>query len=279
MSNAIEKALLVLSNFADGNTPIGTVELAERLNFNKTTASRILNTLKRHNFLEQNPYTKQYSLGPAVAQLGKAITQSLSGQTTIIAQPYCDRLRDEIGETVHFQVLSGNHFYLAYEARGSNPVSVAIDVGDTVYPTIHSGAKAIAAFSDPVQIDKWLNGQLPVFTSRSVTDPRKIRAMYNKFTELGYAIDDREYSENIYAISAPVFNNNGTPVAAVVVVVPYSRKKNCEREEVIQAMKETAGLISSRLLYPGSSPDSVEGSKKIKPVPPQDQQKSAERPY
>ena len=31
MSNAIEKALLVLSNFADGNAPIGTVELAERL--------------------------------------------------------------------------------------------------------------------------------------------------------------------------------------------------------------------------------------------------------
>lgn len=277
MSNAIEKALLVLSNFADGNAPIGTVELAERLNFNKTTASRILNTLKRHNFLEQNPYTKQYSLGPAVAQLGKAITQSLSGQTTIIAQPYCNRLRDQIGETVHFQVLSGNHFYLAYEARGSNPVSVAIDVGDTVYPTIHSGAKAIAAFSDPVQIDKWLNGQLPVFTSRSITDPRKIRAMYDKFTELGYAIDDREYSDNIYAISSPVYNNNGTPVAAVVVVVPYSRKKNCERKEVIQAMKETAGLISSRLLYPGPGP--VKSSKKIKPNPHQDQQKSVDQLY
>jgi DNA-binding IclR family transcriptional regulator len=275
MSNAIEKALLVLSNFADGNTPIGTVELAERLNFNKTTASRILNTLKRHNFLEQNPYTKQYSLGPAVAQLGKAITQSLSGQTTIIAQPYCNRLRDQIGETVHFQVLSGNHFYLAYEARGLNPVSVAIDVGDTVYPTIHSGAKAIAAFSDPAQIEKWLSGQLPVFTSRSVTDPRKIRAMYDKFVELGYAVDDREYSENIYAISSPVFNNDGTPVAAVVVVVPYSRKKNCERDEVIQAMKDTAGLISSRLLYPGS----VNSLKELKPIHPREQQKSVNQHY
>ena len=277
MSNAIEKALLVLANFADGNTPIGTVELADRLNFNKTTASRILNTLKRHGFLEQNPYTRQYSLGPAVAQLGKAITQSLSGQTTIIAQPYCDRLRDQIGETVHFQVLSGNHFYLAYEARGSNPVSVAIDVGDTVYPTIHSGAKAIAAFSDAALIDKWLNGKLPVFTSRSVTDPRKLRNMYEKFTELGYAIDDREYSENIFAIAAPVFNNNGTPIAAVVVVVPYSRKKNCEREEVIQAMKETAGLISSRLLYPGALP--VNGAEKTKSIPQQYQQKSVDQHY
>ncbi|MEJ2057201.1 MAG: IclR family transcriptional regulator [Desulfofustis sp.] len=248
MSNAIEKALLVLSHFADRNIPIGTVELAERLNFNKTTASRILNTLKRHNFLEQNTYTKQSSLGPAVAQLGKAITQSLSGQTTIIAQPYCDRLRDRIGETVHLQVLSGNHFYLSYEARGFNPVSVVIDVGDTVYPTIHSGAKAIAAFSEPALVDKWLNDKLPVFTSKSITDPRKIREMYAEFSRLGYAIDDREYSENMYTVAAPVFNGNGVPVAAVVVAVPYSRKKNLEREEVILEMNETAGLISARLL-------------------------------
>lgn len=276
MSNAIEKALLVLTNFADGNTPIGTLELADRLSFNKTTASRILNTLKRHGFLEQNPYTKQYSLGPAVAQLGKAITHSLSGQTTIIAQPYCDRLRDQIGETVHFQVLSGNHFYLAYEARGSNPVSVAIDVGDTVHPTIHSGAKAIAAFSEPALIDKWLNGQLPVFTSRSITDPRMIRAMYDRFIEMGYAVDDREFSDNIYAIGAPVYNNSGTPLAAVVVVVPYSRKSNCEREEVIQGMIETANLISSRLLYTGKLP--TENSKKV-PIPDNLPEESVDQPH
>lgn len=275
MSNAIEKALLILSNFAEGNRPVGTVELADRLNLNKTTASRIINTLKRHDFLEQNPYTRQYSLGPAVAHLGKAITQSLSGQTAIIAQPYCNRLRDQIGETVHLQVLSGNHLYLAYEARGFNPVSVAIDVGDTVYPSIHAGAKAIAAFSEPAQVDTWLNEKLPVFTSKSVTDPRKIREMYKKFSQLGYAIDDREYSENIYAIAAPVFNDVGVPVAAVGPVVPYSRKKNIERKEVIQEMTETAALISGRLHYTG--PESIYASKGTKKNPAKFQEDPADQ--
>jgi len=273
MYNAIEKALLVLSNFAEGNNPIGTIELADRLNLNKTTASRIVNTLKKHSFLEQNPHTKQYSLGPTVAQLGKAITQSLKGQTTIIAQPYCNRLRDQIGETVHLEVLSGNHFYLAYEARGPNPVSVAIDVGDTVYPNIHAGAKAIAAFSDQSQVDKWLRGSLPAFTSRSVTDPRKLRDMLNRFSEIGYAIDNREHAENVYAIAAPVYDNSGLAVASIVVVVPYSRKKNIEREEVILAVKETAGLVSGRLLYPGS--ELTNGMKGMNSKPQQQQEKSA----
>ena len=254
MSNAIEKALKVLSNFAEGNKPIGTVELAERLELNKTTASRIVNTLKKHNFLVQDPITKQYSLGPTVSQLGKAITQSLSGQTTFIAQPYCNRLRDHIGETVHFELLSGEYVYLAYAARGSNPVSVAIDVGDRVYINIHAGAKAIAAFSESGKVDHWLaNRKLPVFTSRSITDPRKIREMYRQFREQGFSVDDREYADNVYSIAAPVFDNSSQPVAAVMLVVPYSRKKNLEREEVILALKETATLISRRLLHPGPS--------------------------
>ena len=246
--NAIEKALLVLTSFADGNNPIGTVELAERLQLNKTTVSRIMKTLKRHDFLDQDPKTRQYRLGPVVAVLGKAIIQNLEGQKTFIAQPYCDRLRNQVGETVHFEVLSGNRIYLAYATRGPNPVSVAIDVGDVVYPNVHVGAKAIAAFTDPEQVDRWLKSELPVYTAKSISDPSKLRAKYAEFRENGMAIDDGEYDENVYAIGAPVFNHNGQAVAGIVIVAPYMRKQDLERPHVIRALKETAALISGRLL-------------------------------
>jgi DNA-binding IclR family transcriptional regulator len=248
--NAIEKALLVLSSFAGGNRPIGTVELAERLGLNKTTVSRTMTTLKKHNFLDQNPKTKQYSLGPMVATLGKAVIQSLDGQISIIAQPYCDRLRDQVGETVHLEVLSGNHLYLAYAVRGPNPVSVAIDVGDIVYPNVHAGAKVIAAFSDPEQVDAWLKNDLPVYTAKSMTDPSRLRARYKEFHDQGLSIDDGEYDENIYALGAPVFNHNNQAVAAIVIVAPYMRKQDLERPHVIRALKESATLVSGRLLAP-----------------------------
>ncbi len=248
--NAIEKALMVLSHFSNGNHPIGTVELSERLGFNKTTINRTMNILKRHNFLEQNPSTKQYSLGPMVAQLGKSITQSLDGQTALIAQPYCDRLREQIGETVHIEVVSGNHIYLAYTARGPNPVSVAVEVGDIVFPNVHAGAKAIAAFSDPEQIDLWLKNKLPAYTAKSITDSLSLREKFREIVENGVAIDDGEYDDNIYAIGAPVFDVNIRAVAGVVVLVPYMRKKELERKRVVRAIRETAGLISSRLLCP-----------------------------
>lgn len=248
--NAIEKALLVLSYFTESNRPIGTVELSERLGMNKTTVNRTMNILKKHNFLEQNPMTKQYSLGPVVAQLGKSITQSLDGQIAIIAQPYCDRLRDQVGETVHIEVVSGNHIYLAYTARGPNPVSVAVSVGDIVFPNAHAGAKAIAAFSAPEQADMWLKNNLPAYTANTMTDPSKVRERYINIIKDGVAIDDGEYDENIYAIGAPIFDNNRRAVAGIVIVAPYMRKKAVKRQHVIRAIKETSSLISSRLLCP-----------------------------
>ena len=248
--NAIEKTLLVLSSFANGNQPIGTIELADNLQLNKTTISRIVNTLKREKFLEQNPLTKQYSLGSMIAKLGKSITQSLEGQISIIAQPYCDRLRDEIGETVHFEVLSGNKIYLAYASRGPNPVSVAIQLGDRVYPHAHAGAKCVAAYTHPRLVEKWLESSLPQYSSRAVVDPKKLRKKYDAIISTGISIDDGEFDENIYAVAAPVFDENSRAIASVVIVSPYMRKENLDSPEVIRSLKETAMLITERLLCP-----------------------------
>lgn len=248
--NAIEKALLILSSFKQGNNPIGTVELADRLGLNKTTVSRIVNTLKRHNFLEQDPRTRQYGLGPMIATLGKSVIQSLDGQISIIAQPYCDRLRDQVAETVHLEVLSGNQIYLSYAVRGPNPVSVAINIGDRVYRNVHAGAKAITAFSDPEQVDLFLKGKQRVYTPNSITDPSKLREIYADIRQRGFAIDDGEYDENVYAIGSPVFDHNFHAVAAVVIVAPYMRKKELEKTYITRDLRETATLISSRLHCP-----------------------------
>jgi DNA-binding IclR family transcriptional regulator len=248
--NAIEKSLRVLAYFAENNTPIGTTELSEQLNLNKTTISRIVNTLKREKFLEQNPLTKQYSLGPMVARLSKSITQSLDGQSSLIAQPYCDQLRDEVGETVHFEVLSGSHIYLAYAARGHNPVSVAITIGDRVYPHIHAGARCIAAYSHPRLVDKWLQADLPKYYEDTETDTEKIVAGYREITAKGLSIDDGLYNHGIYAIAVPVFDNNGRAAASVVIVAPHMRKHNLENESTVAAIKKTAKAISERLFCP-----------------------------
>ncbi len=253
--NAIEKVLAILSYFAKNNKPIGTSELASSLNFNKATTSRILTTLRRESYLNQDPMTKQYQLGPMISALSKAITKNLNDQSSIIAHTFCDRLRDELSETVHFETLSGDHFFLAYASRCRNSVSVSIATGDRVYPQIHAGAKCIAAYTHPRLVSHWFK-VAPSATYAHVRFNRiDLKKEYNEIIRNGYAIDDGHHDKNLFSIAAPVFDNNGRAIASVVVVAPYIRKHRLQNQTTIHQIKSAAKHISEKLLCPHSYED------------------------
>jgi IclR family transcriptional regulator, KDG regulon repressor len=243
----IEKALSVLMCFAEWDTSLSTTELSIKLGTNKPTMSRILTTLRKHDFLEQEANTRRYRLGPAMAHMARAFNRNMNGEVVGIAKPIVDKLRDKIGETVNIEVLTGNNIYLAYTAKTPNPVSLTIDVGDQVRPHAHAGAKAIVAFSDPAEIEKWLARDLPVLNKNTVTDPDKLREVYKKIRQAGVAYDWEEYLDEINAVAAPIFNHKDHPVAAIIIVVPSYRMEKKWDSHLINLLKDAANKISKGL--------------------------------
>ena len=243
----IEKALLVFKSFAEGDASLSTTELSKKLGTNKATMSRVLSTLKKHDFLEQDPSTRRYRLGPAMAEMARAVNRNMNGEVVAVAKPIVDKLRDEVGETVHIEVRAGNNIYLAYAAVTRNPVSLTIEVGDQVMPHAHAGAKAILAFSELDVIERCLARKLLPLTENTVTDPDKLREMYREIRQTGVAYDRQEYLHEIYAIGAPVFNHGDNPVAAVVIVIPTYRMRKDWDDHFIDMLKEAANKISKRL--------------------------------
>lgn len=243
----IEKALMVFKCFAQEDSSLGTTELANRLNTNKATMSRVLTTLKKHDFLEQDPQNRRYRLGPAMVEMARAVNRTLSGTVVEVAGPFADALRDEVGETTHIEVLSGNNIYLAYVANTPNPISLTIAVGDRVMPHAHAGAKAIVAFSKPEVTENWLTRDLLPLTENTITDPDELRKIYEKIRETGIAFDSGEYLREVYAVGAPIFNHENNPVAAIIIVVPSYRMGKKWNRRFITQLKKTANSISSRL--------------------------------
>jgi DNA-binding IclR family transcriptional regulator len=246
--NAIEKALVVLLSFKDNNRACGTVELADRLGMHKATVSRVLNTLKKHNFLDQDPQTKLYSLGPAVASLSQALGQSLEGRLLGIAQPYLEELRDKVAETVHLEVLGGNNIYLAFTARGPQPLSASVAIGDRTLPNVHAGAKAITAFMAPKRVEAILANGLSSLTKNTITDPGILMVQYKQIRQTGIAFDRGELDDHIDAIAAPVFNHESRAVAAVAIVAPSYRMQGGNDAKLVENLKETAAAVSARLM-------------------------------
>jgi len=245
--NSIEKALEILRAFTPDNRPLRSVEISHRLEMNKATVNRILITLKKRGFVVQDDATRRYRLGPSTALLGRAVKQSLNGRVVTLAKPYLDSLRDKVGETVHLEVLTGERIFLSYSATGIRQVTVTPRVGDQMAINANAGAKAIMAFSPQETIEKALTGRLSKFTTKTVTDPGKIRKEYEKIRTTGFAYDKEEYDEDVHAIAAPIFNHEDQVVAAVVIIAPSFRMSSSIETGSLELLKDTANYISDRL--------------------------------
>ncbi len=245
--NSIEKALAILLSFTPENRPLQTVEISHRLEMNKATVNRILITLKNKGFVIQDQATRRYRLGPSTALLGRAVKQSLNGRLVALAKPYLDDLRDKVGETVHLEVLYDERIFLTYSAEGRRQVTVTPLVGDRMAINANAGAKAIMAFSPQEIIEKQLAGPLTKFTTKTVTDPNKIREEYTEIRTTGFAYDKEEYDNDVYAVAAPIFNHEDQIVAAVVIIAPSFRMSSRIETGALELLKDTATDISDRL--------------------------------
>jgi DNA-binding IclR family transcriptional regulator len=247
--SSVQKAIGILMAFTPHNLEMGTLELSQRLGIHQSTVSRLLGVLTYYNLLQQNPSTKKYHLGKATADLGRAINRSHSTQLVSIAQPFMDRLRDSVGESVSLEVMFGSSVILLTESPGPPPVSVAFNVGERVPLHVASGAKVVLAFSPPELIDKYINGKLKRYTPNTIINQKMFKSQLAEVRQQGVAYDRGEYNIDVFSIGAPIFNHVKKPIAAISVCAPAYRMKSRNESDLVSQLKKTAAEISAQLFY------------------------------
>ena len=245
------KILLVFTPY---NQEMGTVEISKKLGFHKATVSRILLALIRYGFLQQNPQTKKFMLGPSITSLGWTINHFLNTNLVHIAKPYIDELRNTLKETIVLEVLAGKSTVMAYIAEGPQRVRIAGTIGDRIPIHAAAGAKAILAFSSPEVRDNFIiNGAMPRFTPNTITDPEMFQLQLQDIRRQGFSFDNEEIDIGINAVGAPIFNYEEKPVAAVVLAGPSPRVTWDSDSPIVARLKDTAARISAQLHYNGES--------------------------
>lgn len=249
--NSIEKALEILVAFTPYNQEMGTGEISQKLGLHKATASRILRTLADKGFLQQDPETKKFSLGPAASAIGRAYVNGLNSNLVLLAKPFIDDLRSTLEETVVLEILSGTSTVMAYVAEGPQRVRIAGSVGDRLPVHAAAGAKAILAFSPPEKVEKLIAGRLPQLTANTITDIEAYKSGLDEIRRNGYSFDNEEIDIGINAVGVPIFDHDREPIAAVVVAGPSQRITGKADAAVVMRAKKTAAEISQRMDYRG----------------------------
>jgi DNA-binding IclR family transcriptional regulator len=247
--SSVQKAIGILMAFRPYNRDMGTLELSQKLGIHKSSVSRLLGVLTYHGLLQQDPITKKYKLGKTTADLGRAISRSHSIQLVSIAQPFMDRLRDSVGESVSLEVMSGSSVILATESPGPPPVSVAFNVGERVPLHVASGAKTILAFSPSEFVNKVVKGKLRRYTPNTISNQKMFKSQLAEIRAEGVAYDRGEYNIDVVSIGSPVFNHIKKPIAAISVCAPAYRMKFHNESDLVSQLKKTAADISTQLFY------------------------------
>ena len=101
----VRNAVLLLELLAEGPAYQQLTELADRSSLSLPTVHRLLRSLVLADLVEQDPRSSRYGLGPELTRLSHRYLARLPVLGALA--PYLSQLRDEVGGTVHIQLLVG----------------------------------------------------------------------------------------------------------------------------------------------------------------------------
>jgi len=234
---SVARALDILEALADGQR-MGLNQLAGKLGVPKGTVHRLLMTLKDRDYIDQDPATKEYRLGPFVAGLASKALDSYEFRTVI--RTHLQALCDLTGETVHLGVLDKGEVVYVDRIDTGDPIRLVCRIGNR--DPLHSTAigKALLAFMPRDKIlATVVSRRLDRFTPNTITDLDMLLQHLALVRQRGYALDDEESRIGVRCLGFPVFDRHGTVIAAVSVTGPafrFTKSRITELEERILAI-------------------------------------------
>lgn len=248
-SNAIEKALLILLAFRDDQSVWGVRELSAHLGFSPATVLRILQVLKKHEFITQDPESKKYHLGNIYFSFFHALQQSNPAAQAIL--PFLERLREQTQETVHFNTIQGNERVCVNSLESRRQLKGSMPIGERSPLYAGASSKCLLAFSSAETGNKYLTEiELVPVTKNTILNKTQLRKELEVIKAQGYASSLGERSAGLGSLSAPVFNHDQEMLGCISLAIPEMRFKDYDhRKFCIEALLDIAAATSRSLGY------------------------------
>ena len=254
-SQSLERGLTILSSFTENTPVLGIADLARAVGLNKSTTHRYVATLAKLGYVQQDPDTKRYSLGPRVVDLGFAAINSM--EITRVAGHHLQALSDETGYTVSMAVLDGPEIVYVDRRRSGRASSFAmglhLHVGSRLPAYCTSMGKVLLAFRDPAELRALLDRtDLARRGPKTITAREQLMVALARVRHTGIAVNDEELAAGLRSVAAPVRDRSGKVVAAVNIAI-HLTVWNASVESVVSRLegplRHTVAEISERLGY------------------------------
>ena len=233
------KILSLLSQSPDG---ISITELAEYLDVDKGSASRLVSTLSSYGYVEKDELTRRYHVGSQVVSLSRSVLTRLPMREA--AKPYLRQMMQRTGECAHLAIPAQGK--VMYIDQVESPVTLRVNAQVGTMNPLHCTAlgKVLLAYGD---LD--LPSDLAAFTTNTITDPETLHRHLEEIRQLGFAVDDEEFDLGVRCIAVPVFDFRGKAVGAIGISGPATRMTAERMPELTAIVVEIGKALSERMTF------------------------------
>lgn len=236
-ADRVAQTLRALELFA--TRPGTNVDLAAALGVHPRTARRLMSRLEAEGYLSTaDPQHRHTVTMKLVALAGRIVVRTALVQ---VAVPYVVQLRNLTDEASHLCVPGEEGAMHLVQESGHNAVMVRSQVGE------------IASYARTA-VGKALLAHMPEQVKRELSKPGAAKAPRRALsTELervrsdGWAGDDGESDPDLRCVAAPVFDHEGTAVAALGISVPASRLSRDQFPDRGAIVRDVAAALSQAL--------------------------------
>ncbi|WP_407311986.1 pca regulon transcriptional regulator PcaR [Pseudomonas sp. nanlin1] len=226
---SLARGLAVVQAFQERKRHLTIAQISHRTEIPRAAVRRCLHTLIKLGYATTDGRT--YSLLPKVLTLGHAYLSSTP--LAVSAQPYLDRMSEQLHEACNMATLEGDDIlYIARSATTQRLISVDLSVGGRLPAYCTSMGRILLAALDDVTLSDYLaHVELQPKTSKTLATRQALADCLQLVRSQGWCIVDQELEQGLRSIAVPVYDASGQVVAAINVSTHAGRVARTELEQ------------------------------------------------
>lgn len=245
---SLERALRIIEILAHSEKPLGVTEIGKLIGVHKSTAYRLVYTLRQFGYVDQDEETEKYYLGLKPLELSSIINERLDIKRVI--RPYLEELSDKTGETIHLAVREEDDVVYIDKIESKHAVRMYSRIGARAPLYCTALGKCLLAFGPESVIKKWVSKEsLPQKTENTIKTGEELARELEEVRRQGYALDREEFEQGVRCIGVPILNKSGRAIAAISISIPAFRVTEEKINEIISLLLKVKSEISEKLKY------------------------------
>lgn len=240
----LRNACRIMKLLATNDEGMKSADIARALKIPVTTTLRIMSTLHLEGYVRK--HGTNFELGPVLIQLG---TASLAGtEISTLAEPVLKKLTDATDETSHLAIPCDGRSLIVAVEDSPHPLRASSRPGFLADLHCSSTGKTFLAFLYKDRLAELYSSKVPgKRTPNTKTTLSELTAEADRTLKRGYGIDDEEFNPGVRCLAAPVFEADGTVVAAIGITAATVRFTEKRIPEMAAAVKKAAAELSGLL--------------------------------